>query len=176
MTRPKHVVRPFDLDRDERWATDWLDERLGGRRQARRGEVIDVLAAGLGFVAERRGEPAGLLTYRFDEDAVELSSLAADPRHGGIGSALLEALVSAVAAADRHWIWVVTTNDNLDALRFYQRRGFRIGEVRVGAVDRARLSIKPSIAGIGSYGIPLRDEFELVLDLRLEEPAKPVTA
>ncbi len=37
-----------------------------------------------------------------------------------------------------HWIWVVTTNDNLDALRFYQRRGYRIGEVRLGAVDRAR--------------------------------------
>ena len=45
--------------------------------------------------------------------------------------------------------------------------GFRIGEVRPGAVDRARLSVKPSIAGLGAYGIPLRDEFELVLDLRL---------
>ena len=93
----------------------------------------------------------------------------AEPRHRGIGSTLLTALETAVRASDRHWIWVVTTNDNLDALRFYQRRGFRIGEVRPGAVDRARLSVKPSIAGIGAYGIPLRDEFELVLDLRLTE-------
>ena len=174
MARGKHVIRPFDRDRDEGWAAGWLDDRLGGRRQARRGEVIDVLEAGLGLVAERHGDPAGLLTYRFDEDAVELSALAADPRHGGIGTALLEALIDVVGAAGRNWIWVVTTNDNLDALRFYQRRGFRIGEVRVGAVDRARLSIKPSIAGIGDYGIPLRDEFELVLDLRLEEPAARV--
>ena len=169
MTQRKVVVRPYDSGRDEEWASDWLDDRLGGRRQARRGEVVDVLEAGLGFVAERAGRPVGLLTFRVDEDSVELSAIAADPPHGGIGSALLEALDGVVRLTDRHWIWVVTTNDNLDALRFYQRRGFRIGEVRVGAVDRARLSVKPSIAGIGAYGIPLRDEFELVLDLRLEE-------
>jgi ribosomal protein S18 acetylase RimI-like enzyme len=169
MARSKIVVRPFDRTLDETWASAWLDDRLGGRQQARRGEVIDVLESGLGFVAERAGRPVGLLTFRLDEDSVELSSIATDPPHGGVGSALLEALDAVVRLTDRHWIWVVSTNDNLDALRFYQRRGFRIGEVRVGAVDRARLSIKPSIAGIGAYGIPLRDEFELVLDLRLEE-------
>ena len=96
--------------------------------QARRGELIDVLEPGLGFVTDRAGEPVGLLTYRFDEDAVELSALVAEPRHRGIGSTLLTALETAVRASDRHWIWVVTTNDNLDALRFYQRRGFRIGK------------------------------------------------
>ncbi len=169
MAQRKVVVRPYDPSRDEDWASDWLDDRLGGRWQARRGEVVDVLEPGLGFVAERAGRPVGLLTFRVDEDSVELSSIAADPAHGGVGTALLAALDGVVRLTDRHWIWVVTTNDNLDALRFYQRRGFRIGEVRVGAVDRARLSIKPSIAGIGAYGIPLRDEFELVLDLRLEE-------
>ncbi len=169
MARAKLTIRPLDPARDIGWASDWLDERLGGRRQARRGEVVDVLEAGLGFVAERQSELVGLLTYQVDEDAVELSALVADPKHDGIGSALLEALDAAVRAADRDWIWVVTSNDNLDALRFYQRRGFRIGEVRVGAVDRARLSIKPSIAGVGAYGIPLRDEFELVRDLRLEK-------
>ncbi len=169
MARSDLSVRPYDRSRDEAWATGWLDDRLGGTHQARRGELIDVLEPGLGFVTDRAGEPVGLLTYRFDEDAVELSALVAEPRHRGIGSTLLTALETAVRASDRHWIWVVTTNDNLDALRFYQRRGFRIGEVRPGAVDRARLSVKPSIAGIGAYGIPLRDEFELVLDLRLTE-------
>jgi ribosomal protein S18 acetylase RimI-like enzyme len=173
MAHKKLVVRPFARSLDEAWASAWLDDHLGGRQQARRGEVIDVLESGLGLVAERQGTPVGLLTYRLDADAIELSSMAADPEHAGIGSSLLETLERAVRAADRHWIWVVTTNDNLDALRFYQRRGFRIGEVRVGAVDRARLSIKPSIAASGAYGIPLRDEIELVLDLRLEESPGP---
>jgi hypothetical protein len=58
-------------------------------------------------------------------------------------------------------LWLVTTNDNLDALRFYQRRGFRITEVRLGAVDEARRTLKPGIPAIGASGIPIRDEIVL---------------
>lgn len=75
--------------------------------------------------------------------------------------ALLEALQSRVADCDR--IWLVTTNDNLDALRFYQRRGFSLCALRPGAVDDARHTLKPSISRTGAYGIPLRDELELEL-------------
>ena len=60
---------------------------------------------------------------------------------------------------------MTTTNDNVDALRFYQRRGFRIAEIRPGAVDRSRASVKPSIPLLGEYGIPLRDEIDLSRDL-----------
>jgi hypothetical protein len=59
-------------------------------------------------------------------------------------------------------VWLVTTNDNLDALRFYQRRGLRLVAVHAGAVDEAR-RLKPEIARVGEYGIPIRDEIELEL-------------
>lgn len=59
----------------------------------------------------------------------------------------------------------MTTNDNVDALRFYQRRGFRIVAVRTGAVDEARSALKPGIPHRGHYGIPLRDEIELAQPL-----------
>jgi hypothetical protein len=59
-----------------------------------------------------------------------------------------------------HEIRLTTTNDNLDALRFYQRRGLRLVALRPGAVDRARLD-KPEIPRIGDFGIPLRDEIDL---------------
>jgi ribosomal protein S18 acetylase RimI-like enzyme len=59
---------------------------------------------------------------------------------------------------------VLTTNDNVDALRFYQRRGFRLVELRPGAVDAAREVLKPEIPRAGAYGVPLRDE--LVLEMR----------
>ena len=62
-------------------------------------------------------------------------------------------------------LWVVTTNDNLDALRFYQRRGFRLDRLRPGEVDASRADLKPEIPWYGDYGIPLRDEIELVTDL-----------
>ena len=62
-------------------------------------------------------------------------------------------------------LWLVTTNDNVDALRFYQRRGFRLARLRAGAVDESRATLKPEIPTSGSYGIPLRDELELEMDL-----------
>jgi hypothetical protein len=60
-------------------------------------------------------------------------------------------------------VWLTTTNDNLDALRFYQRRGFRISAVRPRAVERARATLKPEIPEVGAYGIPVRDEIDLEL-------------
>jgi hypothetical protein len=72
----------------------------------------------------------------------------------------------AVAVGCRRY-WVLTTNDNVDALRFYQRRGFRLTAVRCGAVDEARRTVKPEIPLTGDYGIPIRDEIELAQDLPL---------
>jgi hypothetical protein len=62
-------------------------------------------------------------------------------------------------------VWLNTTNANTHALRFYQRRGFRIREVRLGMVDRERATIKPEIPATDEDGIPISDEIELVIDL-----------
>jgi len=159
------VVRPYDPPADERWAEGFLDAHLDGRRQARNGEIIDVLDPGLGLIA---GDGLGLLTYRFDGDAIELSSIAAAPRGRGTGTALVGALVALARARGAARIWVVTTNDNLDALAFYQRRGFRLTELRPGAVEEARRTIKPEISRIGEHGLELRDEIELAMDVRAD--------
>ena len=58
-------------------------------------------------------------------------------------------------------VWLVTTNDNLEALRFYQRRGFRLAQLRCGAVDEARRHLKPAIPASGFFGIPVHDEIVL---------------
>lgn len=73
------------------------------------------------------------------------------------------AFLLACAAGARR-LWLVTTNDNLDALRFYQRRGMRIVAVARDALDATRV-IKPQVPLIGAYGIPLRDELTLELTL-----------
>ena len=143
---------------DRAWAAAYMEDEFGGALQARRGELIDVVALP-GFVAEENGRPAGLVTYRREGRDCELAFIAAFERHRGIGTQLLEALLEAVSECDR--IWLVTTNDNLDALRFYQRRGFRLVALRPGAVDESRISLKPQIGTGGDFGIPLRDELEL---------------
>lgn len=115
-----------------------------------------------GWIAERDGEIVGLLTYLTSGDVVDIVTINAFTG-GGVGAALIEALVGEVrGSADR--IRVTTTNDNTRALRFYQRAGFRLTALRPGAVDESR-KIKPQIPELGHDGIPIRDELELEMEL-----------
>jgi ribosomal protein S18 acetylase RimI-like enzyme len=147
------ALEPADIA----WA-ETLIGGFGGRMQARRGELIDVLDAS-GFIAvDDRANPFGVLTYASRPDGVEILYIEAATRQRGVGSALLDALFRLVGDQT---VWLVTTNDNIDALRFYQRRGFVIRVVRPGAVNAARDTVKPQLPLLGEYGIPLRDEIEL---------------
>jgi ribosomal protein S18 acetylase RimI-like enzyme len=159
------TIRPYALDRDETWATDLLGDELAGRLQARRGEIVDVLE-GEGLIAVLDGRQVGLLTFRPDgPTAIELAALDVVEPGRGIGSALIAAFLDEARRRGARRAWVVTTNDNLDALRLYQRRGFRLVTLRAGAVDQARATLKPSIGEVAANGIPIRDELELAIDL-----------
>jgi hypothetical protein len=81
-----------------------------------------------------------------------------------VGSALLDAAAATARAEGCARLRLITTNDNLDALRFYQRRGFRLVALRPGAVDVARV-LKPQIPRTGDFGIAVRDELELEREL-----------
>lgn len=117
------------------------------------------------LLAERGGKVAGLLTYTVDGDeGLEIVTLNAVERRSGAGTALLASAVDVAHTLGARRVWLVTTNDNLDAVRFYQRRGMRIIRVAPGAVDEARVR-KPSIPLVGDHGIEIHDE--LTLELRL---------
>ena len=156
------VVRPFGGS-DLGWA-EALMENFAGRLHARLGEVVDVLACP-GFVAEINGERCGIATFREAERSVEVVYIETTVRHRGVGTALIGQVLD---SARGKRVWLVTTNDNLDALRFYQRRGFRLAELRAGAVDETRHRLKPSIPSIGNFGIPVHDE--IVLERKAEAP------
>ena len=115
-----------------------------------------------GFIAERSRLIVGLLTYQAQGDTLEIVTINALQRRKGIGTLLIEAAVGSARHFGCQQIRLTTTNDNIDALRFYQRRGFRLAELRPGAVDRSRQR-KPEIPRVGDYGIPLRDEIDLTL-------------
>ena len=133
-------------------------------RVARRGALVDTLDHP-SVSAWSGDELVGLATYVVDGDGCELLTLHAATRLTGIGSALVAAVVHIASDAGCTQLWVVTTNDNIEALRFYQRRGFRLTLLRPGAVDRSREELKPEIPESGAFNIPLRDELELELDL-----------
>jgi GNAT superfamily N-acetyltransferase len=113
------------------------------------------------LVAERDGTLAGVLTYVLEGDGCEILTLHAAERFGGAGTALIAAVERLAADAGCARLWLITTNDNVDALRFYQRRGFRLAALHRGAVDDSRARLKPEIPRIGEHGIELRDELEL---------------
>ena len=98
-------------------------------------------------------------------DECEIHTLHTVRQWQGAGSVLIAAVRETAARRGCRRLWLVTTNDNVDALRFYQRRGFRLAALRPGAVDDARRNLKPEIAAVGEYGIVLRDELELELEL-----------
>jgi GNAT superfamily N-acetyltransferase len=136
----------------------------GGPIVVGHGTAYDLTALPALITLGPSGELTGALTYHVDTTGLEVVSLDADPPGQGTGTALLAAAVEIARAAGKRRLWLITTNDNLDALRFYQRRGLRIIGVSPGAVDRGRV-LKPGIPMVGAYGIPLRDELTLELVL-----------
>src|ERR1700750_1059350 len=117
-----------------------------------------------GFIAERSRRVVGLLTYQVTGDVLEIVTLNAIERRVGIGTMLIEAATDAARHFRSREVRLTTTNDNVDALRFYQRRGFRLAELRTGAVDRSRQE-KPQIPRVGAHGIPLHAEIHLTLQV-----------
>jgi len=118
-----------------------------------------------GFVAVEGDRPVGLITYRIDDDGdCEVVTIDSLEEGTGIGTALVDSVAEEARRLGCRRLWLVTTNDNLSALRFYQRRGFELVAVRPGAVERSR-DLKPEIPAVGQFGIPIRDELELELEL-----------
>jgi GNAT superfamily N-acetyltransferase len=152
---------------DRAWADAQLRARWGGTIMVTRGRVHD-LATSPGFVATLGGERIALATYHLTADGCELLSLDSLCSGQDAGSALLAAVTGAARAAGCHRLWLITTNDNTRALRFYQRRGLRLVALHCDAVAAARL-IKPTIPLLGDDDIPIRDEIEL--ELPLNEPS-----
>ena len=129
---------------------DWADRLLSGyqatRMTARLGELLDPLELP-GLVAEVGGSPVGLLTYQVEGDQMEALTMHAQASGHGAGSALLAAAVVEARHAKARRLWLVTTNDNLSAIRFYLRRGMHVARVHEGAVDRDR-QLKPEMARV----------------------------
>ena len=151
---------------DRGWIRSWLRQHWGSESMVVR-ETVYEPADLPGFVAERDGEPVGLVTYRVDGAECEVMSVDSLLPNRGIGTALLARVEAAARAAGCRRLSLVTTNDNLNALRFYQKRGLVLVALRPGAVERGR-RLKPEIPLVGEHGIPIRDELELELRLDRE--------
>jgi len=152
-------LTPTDVPRLRQfWSDHWGGEFIVSRGNIHHPEQME------GFVVEDQDAWAGLITYRIANNECEVISLDGLRDGQGIGTMLLRKVIEEARATKCQRIFLITTNDNLYALGFYQRRDFEIAAVHRGAVNESR-KIKPSIPLIGMNGSPLRDEIELELEL-----------
>ncbi len=140
------------------WEENWHGDFMITRSRIHRLDDVD------GFIAEMNDVKVGLVTYRIYDDELEITSMDSLVEGKGIGTALVNGVLATGKAKRLRRVMLITTNDNLDALRFWQKRGFRLVKVYPGAVDESR-RLKPGITMIGKDGIPLRDEIELEIVL-----------
>ncbi len=159
ISNPVYSIRS-STEHDRDWVRDELVRNWG-----------DVVISSLGvwhqadalpsLIAWSDSQRVGLATFTppLAGGPCEVITLSSTLENAGVGAMLLEACVAAARLAGCHRVFLTTTNDNLRAIGFYQKRGWRMVAVHRGAMDRARAT-KPTIPLIGMNGIPLHDEIE----------------
>lgn len=126
-----------------------------------RGEIVDMTKVE-GIIAHEENEIVGLLSYRILDDILEILSLYSLLEKRGIGTELINAAIQIAKFENCKRIILITTNDNINAIRFYQKRGFDMVRIYRNALDVSR-KLKPEIPLIGENDIPLKHEIEFEL-------------
>lgn len=154
-------------DSDRAWINDFYEMRWGTSRVVSRGVIHNVPSL-QGFIALKAGKRIGLLCFQIENQDFEIVTLDSLVENIGVGSALIEKALEEAQSDGCRRIWVITTNDNTAALRFYQKAGFHLVAIHRNALENSR-KLKPEIPYFGLDGIPLRDEIELEIII---EPLK----
>lgn len=136
------------------WLTEWNGETMISKGKPYHFKDLDSI------IAWANGDRVGVATYFLGTNECELMSINVITKGLGIGSKLISSVEHIAYQFGMHRIRLITSNDNLDALRFYQRRGYRMIAVYPNAIDEAR-KLKPTIPSVGYYDIPIHDELEL---------------
>ena len=154
-----HIRKIKETDRPE--ITRLLTEHWGSPVVVSRGKEFqaDELP---GMIAEENNKIIGLLTYYILNTQCQIITLNAFQQNRGVGTLLLKKLFKKLRKIKIQMFYLITTNDNTDALRFYQKRNFQISNIYYGAMEESR-KLKPSIPLIGNHGIQIKDEIELTL-------------
>ena len=133
------------------WTQQWGSDFIVVHNEIIRYDEVD------GFIY---GDWAGVITFMVNGEECEVTSLDSLKEGKGIGTVLINEVLQEAKEKNCRRVFLITTNDNLHALGFYQRRGFELVSIHRGAVNESR-KIKATIPLIGENNIPLRDEIEL---------------
>jgi N-acetylglutamate synthase-like GNAT family acetyltransferase len=116
-----------------------------------------------GFMVKAGKKIIGLVTYSLENDC-EIVTLDSVETGKGLGTQLIEKVKEVAKKEDKKRLWLITTNDNTNALIFYQKKGFTIAAIHINEISNSR-KLKPEIPLVGFNSIPIRDEIELEMQL-----------
>jgi len=152
------IVRPIKLE-DKLWIKNLIIKEWESIKIISRGKIhkIENLQ---GLIAEEAGDKQGIITYHVEKNECEIITLNAIYKNKGIGTMLLQELIKQARKNNWNRIWCITTNNNTDALRFYQKKGFVLKAIYPNAIEESR-KLKPEIPKVDNNRIPIRDEIEL---------------
>ncbi|MGK2741718.1 GNAT family N-acetyltransferase [Tepidicaulis sp. LMO-SS28] len=141
--------------------TELFEAEWGGPDIISRGRIKNALELP-GFTAFASGKFAGAVTYVPGGDEWEVLTLNSLTEGTGVGSLLLNHVLDQAKSKKAKRLWLVTTNDNIPAIRFYQRSGWNFCALHKDAVVQSR-KLKPQIPLTGHEDIPIRHELEFEL-------------
>ncbi|MFC1898604.1 GNAT family N-acetyltransferase [Candidatus Cloacimonadota bacterium] len=152
-------IKPFD----KLWIDNLFIREWGSTKIVTQGKLYDVNDL-LGFIAEIGIKRVGFITYRIDHDECEVISLNSLKSGLGIGKVLLSEVIEQARNNNCKRVWLITTNDNRKAQKFYEHLGWELVKIHKNAIAISR-KLKPEIPLLGFNDIPIRDEFKYELIL-----------
>jgi N-acetylglutamate synthase-like GNAT family acetyltransferase len=118
-----------------------------------------------GIIAEDKKGRTGLITYNLENENCEIVTLNSISENKGVGTSLVNLVIAEAQKKKCRTVWLITTNDNIKAMHFYQKLGFKLVKIYPDAVKESR-KLKPEIPLHEENGTPLRDELEFSLDIK----------
>lgn len=129
-----------------------------------RGKVIDTtILPGLLFIENEMIK--GVITYNIEDEECEIVTINSFEENKGIGTALIKEIFDIAQKNGCKRLWLITTNDDINAIRFYQKKGFDLKAAHINAMEDSR-KLKPSIPLIGMDNIPIKHELEFEIILK----------
>jgi len=151
---------------DKSLVSKFISESWGSVLSVSRSKVYDASTLP-GFICKKKNKIIGLLTYNIKDNECEIVTLDSKISNKGLGTKLLNLVIEKAKVNQCERIWLITTNDNTNAIRFYQKRGFEWTGFYKDAMKESR-KIKPEIPELGNDNIPIKHEIEFEYKLKQE--------
>ena len=150
-------------NKDRNLITAFIIENWGSPIIVTRGRIHNSAELS-GFVYKENNKITGLVMFKIENDRCEIISLDSKIENKGLGTSLINKVIDYSRENGCKKIWLITTNDNIKAIKFYQKRGFQWTGFYKNVIEVSR-KLKPEIAELGFNGIPIKHEIEFELQL-----------